>query len=481
MTTKCKFLIIGAGPTGLGAAWRLAEHGYKKAEDWLLIESADVAGGLSASVVDEAQFTWDKGGHVIFSHYDYFDKLLDDLLGDSWVSHNREAWVYLRERFVPYPFQNNIWRLPADEQLACLEGLLDVNNLRAAGAQQPPKSFLEWIERSFGKGLAEVFFIPYNKKVWAYDPAKLSAHWVGERVATVDMMKVLHSVVNQKDDRGWGPNAQFRYPLHGGTGAIWRALADRLPPQCLKYNQSVVKIEAKNRIAHLASGEIIEYEYLISTMPLNLLVSSSPDLQHLKADADSFKYSSVHIVGIGMKGSPPVELQAKSWLYFPESQCPFYRVTVFSGYSPHNVPAEGEHWSLMCEVSESPDKAVNAATIVDDVIGGARWAKMIAPDTEIKSKWHLRIEHGYPTPFLGRDQLLDVIEPQLRAHNIFSRGRFGAWKYEVSNQDHSLMQGVEAVDHILFGEEESTFHYPGKVNAGGKNAVRPVQNFTRPV
>jgi len=212
MESQCKFLIVGAGPTGLGAAWRLTEHGLTKQDDWLLVESAAEAGGLAASILDEAQFTWDKGGHVIFSHYEYFDKLLDELLQDDWVSHDREAWVYLRQRFVPYPFQNNIWRLPADEQLACLEGLLDVNNLRHIGPQEAPKSFLEWIERSFGKGLADVFFIPYNKKVWAYHPSLLSANWVGERVATVDMIKVLASVVNQKDDRGWGPNAKSLSP-----------------------------------------------------------------------------------------------------------------------------------------------------------------------------------------------------------------------------------------------------------------------------
>ena len=58
---------------------------------------------------------------------------------------------------------------------------------------------------------------------------------------------------------------------------------------------------------------------------------------------------------------------------------------------------------------------------------------------------------GYPTPTLERDDALKQLLPKLQAKGIYSRGRFGSWKYEVGNQDHSFMLGVEAVDNILHG------------------------------
>ena len=115
-----RIVILGAGPTGLGAAWRLHERGHS---GWSLYEAASHAGGLASSVIDPHGFTWDLGGHVLFSHYQYFDDVMDRALGDAWVEHAREAWVWMRDRWIPYPFQNNIWRLPDAELGACLDGL----------------------------------------------------------------------------------------------------------------------------------------------------------------------------------------------------------------------------------------------------------------------------------------------------------------------------------------------------------------------
>ena len=75
---KVDILIIGAGPTGLGAASRLEQH---KHEDWLLIDAFDEAGGLACTDVTPEGFLFDMGGHVIFSHYDYFDQLIDKAVG----------------------------------------------------------------------------------------------------------------------------------------------------------------------------------------------------------------------------------------------------------------------------------------------------------------------------------------------------------------------------------------------------------------
>jgi hypothetical protein len=126
----------------------------------------------------------------------------------------------------------------------------------------------------------------------------------------------------------------------------------------------------------------------------------------------------------------------------------------------------------MTEVSESRDKPVDMKTVVAEAEQGLRNAKMIPDGCEIVSRFHTRLEYGYPTPFVGRDQLMQPLHEAFEAVGVYSRGRFGTWKYEVSNQDHSLMLGVEVIDRICLNGDEPTARYPGMVNANRDNVGR---------
>jgi hypothetical protein len=108
---------------------------------------------------------------------------------------------------------------------------------------------------------------------------------------------------------------------------------------------------------------------------------------------------------------------------------------------------------------------VNAETLIADTIQGAVNTSLLTPHDEIVSVYHRKFPHGYPTrPTLEWDEGLAKVLPALKAKDIWSRGRFGSWKYEVVNQDHNFMIGVEAVDNILHGQPELTLNFPNLVN-----------------
>lgn len=456
---KNRFVILGAGPTGLGAAYRLKELGIT---DFTILEKTGHAGGLSSSFTDNQGFTWDIGGHVQFSHYRYFDELMQRVLGaDGWLTHQRESWAWMQHRFVPYPVQNNIRYLPKEMMWNCLEGIITAN----VSSSSNPTNFREWILSRFGRGLADAFMLPYNFKVWAFPPEQLAHGWVGERVAVTDLRRVTKNILFEQDDLSWGPNNTFQFPKFGGTGAIWRGVADLVGREHFRFDSSVSVIDAKSRVVRCADGSEHGYETLISTLPLDVSTRLlSPGSPELATAAAKLKYSSSNIIGLGLKGHPPETLRTKCWMYFPESDCPFYRTTVFSNYSPNNVPDIRTHWSLMTETSESSAKSVDQTSLLEDTIEGCVNTGLIGDRSRIVSTWSYRAAHGYPTPSVERDEILKTVLPGLEKIGIYSRGRFGAWKYEVSNQDHSLMQGVELVNRLVHGIPETTVNYPEVAN-----------------
>lgn len=442
---KVKYLIIGAGPTGLGAAHRLKEIGE---ESFLVLDKSSFAGGLSSSFKDEVGFTWDIGGHVQFSHYQYFDEVMEKALGENgWNHHQRESWVWIKDRFVPYPFQNNIHRLDKEDQDRIL------NDLENRNLNHNPKNFKEWLTKMFGQSLYELFMGPYNKKVWAFDPSKLNVEWMQERVATVDIDRIKKNIINDCDDVSWGPNNTFQFPKEGGTGAIWKNVADQIGSQYFKFDHYVDKIDFNKQIVY-SNNSNIQYEKLLSTIPLDCLIQNCEKLRHLSSE---FVYSTTHVIGLGIQGELPPSLKKKCWMYFPEDEFPFYRLTVFSHYADKNVPSPGTQYSLMLEVAESSDKEIKIDSAIVQSIHSLIKIGFIENEERIISKWRFKAKYGYPTPFLGRDQLLKKIHPELLLFDVYSRGRFGGWKYEVSNQDHSFMQGVEWVNHVEYNDNEETY------------------------
>ena len=452
-------IIIGAGPTGLGAASVLE----KANASWIILEKNSYVGGLAASFRHDG-FQWDIGGHVIFSHYKRYDHLLDTVISEhDWIYHKRSAFVRFAERWVPYPFQYNLDFLPPDMQVECVESLL---RLRRIKVHKKRPDFLTFIENNFGEAIARLFMVPYNEKVWAYPLDKMDTKWLGDRVPLLDVNRALNGSIENPENRDWGPNNTFRFPMKGGTGEIWSRLALTLPNDKINLNAEVTGISTSEHTLTLKDGKKIKYGTLINTMPLDQLITMS-DMDELSPFTRSLHHTSTHVVGLGIQSDIPDHLRKFSWIYFPDKAIPFYRATVFSNYSPHN--AIDGHWSLLLEVSESPYRKIDQDGLVDDCIRGCLIGGLIQKKEEVTHIWHHRVEYGYPVPCLERDSALEHILAALEENGILSRGRFGAWKYEVGNMDHSYMQGVEGAQRILTGIDETTLLYPEKVNGSYSN------------
>jgi protoporphyrinogen oxidase len=221
----------------------------------------------------------------------------------------------------------------------------------------------------------------------------------------------------------------------------------------LRLCAPVVSVNVVRREVVLADGGREPFDVLLSTMPLDILVRSLdgavPDC--VRTQAARLRHSGSYIVGVGIRQPPR---SSKCWTYFPEDDAPFYRLTYLSNYSPDVVPDPTTHYSILAEISHSEFKPVDRRTVVEDTIQGLVNTQMIseAARRDIVDAYLIERDYTYPTPSLERDEVLAAVQPWLEAQGIHSRGRFGAWRYEVGNMDHAVAQGVEWVNRVLLAD-----------------------------
>jgi len=217
-------------------------------------------------------------------------------------------------------------------------------------------------------------------------------------------------------------------------------------------------VDARRRQVRLENGGREDYDALINTAPLDRLVGAIPDAPPaVREAAKHLLHSGSAIVGVGVNQPSPT---TKCWMYFPEADSPFYRVTYLSNYSPEVVPDATRQYSLLAEVSRSAYKPVNMETVVDEVLDGFVSTKLLseADRRDVVDTHLIRRDYTYPIPSIRRDEALAVIQPHLESREIYSRGRFGAWKYEIGNMDHSVQMGAEIAERLVHGRPEECWN-----------------------
>jgi protoporphyrinogen oxidase len=451
---KYKIIILGSGPTGLGAGYRLKSL---EQSDFLIVDQSSEVGGLAKSITDANGFTWDIGGHVHFSSFNHYNSVLDDLIKpECWNHFSRQSWIWMRKRMIPYPLQKNIHWLPDEDLAVCLDGLKNLKSLKADDDEN--EDFSKWALRQFGQGLFNVFMEPYNEKVWRTSLTRMNSFWIKDRVAPIDFFEIEQRLKDQnRQIDQWGPNYSFRYPKDGGTGLIWKRLAEKIGFSHFSRNDRVMGVDHKSKTIITSKG-VYGFDHLISTLPLNSLLTLMIDIpDSIEKQIPEFISTSTLAFGFGFEGSVPPHLKSLNWIYFPESEFPFYRATVISNYSKKMTPENGLCWSILFETSFSKNEVIDFDAVIDSSLSALVRTGLIDKNYKILSVWKHSETYGYPVPFLNREKVLKKVQPYLESKQIFSRGRFGGWRYEISNQDHSFMQGKEIVDRLVLGTNEQIY------------------------
>lgn len=462
-------IVIGAGPTGLSAAYHLGANA-------LLLEQNDRVGGWCRSVEDQG-FTFDHAGHIMFSNDAYVHEMYTMLLGDNVHWQDREAWIYSKGVHTRYPFQGSLYGLPPEVIKECIVGAVQaqfgpLDKARSAGRTKPaaaindccadgiaeataplcearqagvdaqPRNFEEFIYQVWGAGIARHFAIPYNTKLWAVPLSEMETSWLGGRVPQPDLAEMIEGALKPAP-KPMGPNARFGYPLRGG----FQALMDGFLPQLrceLRLKTRVAAVSPTRGCVTLDSGQVLPYRTLVSTMPLPVLIGLIGDEapEEVRVAAAALRSVSVRCVNLGIARERVTD---KHWIYYPEDTV-FHRIFVQGNASPHCNPPGG--FGFTCEISYSPHKPLpcDGEALIQRCIDDCIRVGMMEPSDRVLCAHEVDLPYAYVVYDHARQRNVDLIRGWLAEHDILLAGRYSEWEYY--NSDHAFLAGKKAAETV---------------------------------
>ena len=417
-------IILGGGLAGLSAAY----HG-----GGIIYEKESQYGGMCRSPVVNG-YRFDLGIHVLHTRNESILRLLRKLKLEL-VDQSRDAWIYSYEKLTRYPFQANTFGLPIPIVKECLETFVEAYCKNKADNEGPVcTNYEEWITAAFGRGIARHFMIPYSEKFWTVRPSEMTTDWIDVRVPMPNLGEVIEGALTDQD-KGFGPNSLFKYPLDYGIQALPRAFVES--GLKIHLDKEAVKIDLENRKITFSDGETNLYSSLISTIPLPELFRLFDAPPGIKAVVDDLRYNSILCVNIGVDRE---DLNEKHWIYYPEEKYPFFRISFLRNFSFYLVPENKS--SITAEIAYSKERPIDKENISETVIKGLIDAGILARNDYIEFVDLRDLKYGYVIFDHRRRENLDKIKRFLMNKGIITAGRYGAWEYQW--MDDAILDGIRA-------------------------------------
>jgi protoporphyrinogen oxidase len=479
-----QFVVIGAGPAGLTAAYELVKRG----EPVVVLEADDVVGGISRTVQRDG-WRFDLGGHRFFTKVQAVEDLWHEILPDEdFLMRPRMSRIFYEGKYYDYPLK----ALNALRNLGIWEAVRCVGSYGWAMAR-PPKdqsNYENWLVARFGWRLYRHFFKTYTEKVWGVPVNQMPADWAAQRVKGLTLGNAIRNAIlpkrNQKEITSL--IEEFQYPKYG-PGMMWERCRDLVVGLGgdVRLDERVTKIRAiggkvDSVTATGAGGETTSFaaRAVISTMPMRELVAAidPPVPAAIRAAGDALHYRDFLTVALVV---PEAASFPDNWIYIHSSDVKVGRIQNFGSWSPYMVKDERTCLGLEYFVFEgddvwtmADDDLISFASKELEVLGLVRAA-------DVEQGFVVRIPKAYPyydTHYRENvARIVAYLDENVQGLQLI--GRNGMHRY--NNQDHSMYTAMLTVEN-LFGAHhdiwsvnvEEEYHEETRSSGGGTGRDAPV-------
>lgn len=439
-----KIAIIGAGPAGMTAGYELS----KSVGDVDVYEASPSVGGM-AKTIDLWNQKIDIGPHRFFSNDTRINELWLEVAGNDYEMVDRLTRIYYNKKFFHYPIK----AFDALKNLGIFTaaGCVISYGLEKISPTKDTSTFEGWVTNRFGKKLYSIFFKTYTEKLWGIPCDVLDADFAAQRIKKFSLGEAMKTALFGNSGKHKTLVDQFAYP-HQGTGMVYERMAAAVKQRGgnVYLKTPIKRVLTKNNKAYaieLEDGTVKEYDHIISSMPLSLMVSRLPEVpDNIKKAANSLRFRNTIIVYLNVQAK---DLFPDNWLYVHSADLKMGRLTNFRNWVPQ---INGNEQSTICALEYwcyDEDEFWNWSDEKLISLGKEELRKTgLIGNAEITDGFVYKIHRCYPVYGTGYKEQLKPVEDYLSTiENLHVIGRYGAFKY--NNQDHSILMGIMASENIL--------------------------------
>jgi protoporphyrinogen oxidase len=392
---KVDILIIGAGITGLSLA------SFLDTDDYLIVEKDSEVGGYCKTTIRNG-FVWDYSGHFFhFNNQEIKDYVLENIECDIKTV-RKKSHISYKDRYVDFPFQNNIHQLPTNEFIECLYDLYHRGNEKV-------NTFTDYIVNTLGHSICDKFIIPYNQKLYACDLNKLDYDAMGRFFPKPTMFEDLLSEL-RNNNKTESYNDTFIYPT-GGSIEFVKSLYKRVNEKNVLLNTNIIGIDLENKIAQTNNG-YIKFNKLVNTMPFDTFMElTGKKVDHL---------SSNKVVVFNLGFDLPTDIES-NWVYYPGDEI-FYRVGFY------NNIFNTDRMSLYVEIGlEKTDKVIEEdllKKVLEDLIKVG-----VINNHNLVDHQMIVMNPAYVHITKESKEIYNDWCKKNNPNGLFSIGRYGSWTY----------------------------------------------------
>ena len=439
--------IFGAGPTGLSTAWRLAKHGWKVT----LIEKEKELGGHGGTHTIHG-YDVDNGPHKLYPQVPCAKPFIDHFVGKDLLTMSKKSSVYVRETYIPFPFGlgDLFHGLGLMTGLRCGigYGLGKIERVFRGS----PSTYTDFVIAQYGRYAHELVFRQVAEKLWG-DPDTLHVQLAKTRIIAPNVWELIGQLLFRTRNKPKLSADEFYYPRHG-LRQLWESVGTEIET----HGGTIIRETKPTHILSNKTGgfevtyqgndteHTIQSDVIISTIPLKAalhLLDPAPPSQITDA-MNHLAYSSLLVVYL-VVDTP--RLLPVNWIFFPEKNLHFARLSEQKGFSETMVPKDKTVLMVEIPLARPAIASMDRECLIAEAIEQLRRVGILKPIHHIVDMFTGYNDSIYPiydTQSLG--SLETILSWTDNIPNFYLNGRLGLFCY--NNMDHSMEMGLALGDHI---------------------------------